>query len=64
MSVVEHPVSTQEATMDIVMRIQRSQQAVEADVEAGDVSPLTAVGYESKPFEFQYTFKVNKLMTS
>lgn len=56
MSEHEYPDSTQGATMDIVARIQDSMSS-DPEHSSDEVSPLSAVGYTSKPVPFSYNFK-------
>merc|ERR1711962_571154 len=58
MSKVEYPESTQQATMDVVARIQQSSDSVETDDQEDEtLSPLDAVGFVSSPTLYDYTFK-------
>lgn len=56
MSEHEYPDSTQGATMDVVARIQESMISDPGN-SSDEVSPLSAVGYTSKPVPFSYNFK-------
>ncbi|XP_023321911.1 peroxisomal multifunctional enzyme type 2 isoform X2 [Eurytemora carolleeae] len=56
MSEHEYPDSTQGATMDVVARIQESMSS-DPGHSSDEVSPLSAVGYTSKPVPFSYNFK-------
>lgn len=56
MSEHEYPDSTQGATMDVVARIQESMSS-DPEHSSDEVSPLSAVGYTSKPVPFSYNFK-------
>jgi len=56
MSEHEYPDSTQGATMDVVARIQESMSS-DPEHSFDEVSPLSAVGYTSKPVPFSYNFK-------
>ena len=56
MSEHEYPDSTQGATMDVVARIQESMIS-DPGKSSDEVSPLSAVGYTSKPVPFSYNFK-------
>jgi 3-hydroxyacyl-CoA dehydrogenase/3a,7a,12a-trihydroxy-5b-cholest-24-enoyl-CoA hydratase len=59
MSITERPATNQEATMDVVSKIQAAaEQLGESYSAATNVSgPRAAVGFVSQPFDFHYNFK-------
>jgi 3-hydroxyacyl-CoA dehydrogenase/3a,7a,12a-trihydroxy-5b-cholest-24-enoyl-CoA hydratase len=59
MSTTEHPTTNQEATMNVVTKIQEAVEELgkKATVLPADDSPRAAVGFTSAPFEFSYNFK-------
>ena len=56
----------QEATSELVSTLnnafeeKQKKSAMEGTTTTNDASPMDAVGFTSEPFEFEYTFKVNR----
>ena len=54
----------QEATSELVSTLnnafEEKQKSSAIEGTTTDASPMDAVGFTSEPFEFEYTFKVNR----
>jgi 3-hydroxyacyl-CoA dehydrogenase/3a,7a,12a-trihydroxy-5b-cholest-24-enoyl-CoA hydratase len=60
MEATERPATNQEATMDVVAKIQSAIEElgqVSSSPSFQEVGPRAAVGFTSQPFEFSYNFK-------